>query len=139
MSDGDRDIKGAVNNFEDDCRVLNRGGVTVLQTRGVGGGGIFDSDGGNMFVSGSDNDGGTDSNAGDWGTGTGGARLVLFSYSCLVWVLENAFWGLSFPYWHLYSFESDPFLHLLVECVPEGPDDSFIVISVVGIGRNCSV
>jgi hypothetical protein len=46
--------------------------------------------------SGSTDDGGTDGNAGDWGTGTGGTRLVLFSCSCLVWVLENTFQGLSF-------------------------------------------
>jgi hypothetical protein len=41
-----------VNNFEDDSRVLDGGGVMVLRTRSVGGGSIFDGRGGN--------DGGTD-------------------------------------------------------------------------------
>jgi hypothetical protein len=78
-----------VNNFEDDGRVLDRGGVMVLRTRGVGGGSIFDGCGGDISGGGSSDDGGTDGNAGDWGTGTGSARLVLFSCSRLVWVLEN--------------------------------------------------
>jgi hypothetical protein len=30
-----------VNNFEDNSRVLDGGGVTVLRTRGAGGGSIF--------------------------------------------------------------------------------------------------
>jgi hypothetical protein len=41
LSDGDGDIKGAVDNFEDDGWVLNGGGVSVLQTRGVSGGSIL--------------------------------------------------------------------------------------------------
>jgi hypothetical protein len=57
-------------------------------------------------------------------------------------VLENAFWGLSFPYQHLYSIRSDPFLYFLVECMLgllEGLDDSFIVVSVVGVSGDYSV
>jgi hypothetical protein len=80
-------------------------------------------------LTGGGNDRGTDGNMGNWGTGTGGARLVLFSCSRLVWVLENAFQGLFFSYRHLYSIKSDPFLYLLVECMLgllEGLDDSFI-------------
>jgi hypothetical protein len=110
----------------------------VLGTRGVGGGSIFVGSGGIIFVGGGGNDGGTDGNLGDWGTGTGGTRLVLFSCSW-VWVLENAFWGLFFPCQHLYSVKSDPFLHILVECMLEGLDDSFIVIGVVGIGGDCGM
>jgi hypothetical protein len=34
-------VEGAVNNFKDDGRVLDRGGVMVLRTRGVRGGGIL--------------------------------------------------------------------------------------------------
>jgi hypothetical protein len=65
--------------------------------------------------------------------------MVLFSYSRLVWVLENVFWGLSFPYQHLYSIESDLFLHFLVKCMLEGLNGSFIVIGVVGISGDCGV
>jgi hypothetical protein len=128
-----------VNNFEDDGRVFNEGGVAVLGTRGVGGGSIFDSGGGNVSVGGGSNDGGTDGISGGWGTGTSGSRLVFFSCSHLVWVLENTFRGLSFPCQHLHSIKSDLFLHLLVKHMLEGLDDSFIIIiSVVGVGRDCS-
>jgi hypothetical protein len=78
-----------LDNFEDYGWVLDGGGVSVLRTRGVGGGGIFDSSGGDMSGSGSGDDRGTDSYTGDWCTGTGGARLVLFSCSRLVWVCKG--------------------------------------------------
>jgi hypothetical protein len=66
----------------------------VLWTRGVGSGGIFDGSGGDISGGGSGDDGGTDGYAGYWGTGTDGTRLVLFSCSHLVWVLENTVQGL---------------------------------------------
>jgi hypothetical protein len=41
LSDGNGDIEGTVNNFEDDSRVLDGGGVVVLWTQGVRGGSIL--------------------------------------------------------------------------------------------------
>jgi hypothetical protein len=114
----------------------------VLRTRGVGSGGIFDGSGGNISVGGSSDDGGTNGNVGDWGTGTGSTRLVLFSCSCLVWVLENAFQGLSFPHWHLYSIKLNLFLLFLFQCLLgllEGLDDCFIIVGVVGVSGDCGV
>jgi hypothetical protein len=97
-----------VNNFEDDSRVLDGGGIMVLQPRGVGGSSIFDGGGGDISGRSSD-DRGTGSNMGDWGTGTGTARLVLF-------LLFKCFLGLL-----------------------EGLDDCFIVVGVVGVSGDCSM
>jgi hypothetical protein len=114
-----------------------------LCTRIAGGSGIFDGGGGNISAGGSGDDGGTDSNVGYWGTGTSGARLVLFSCSRLVWVLENAIQGLSFPHrWHLYSIKANLFLLLLFKCLLgllEGLDDRFIIIGVVGVSGDCGM
>jgi hypothetical protein len=57
LSNRNRDVKGMVNNFEDDGKVLNRGGVAVLWTRGVRGSSIFDGSSGNIFVGRSIDDG----------------------------------------------------------------------------------
>jgi hypothetical protein len=58
-------------------------------------------------------------------------------------VLENAFQGLSFFHqWHLYSIEAYLSLLLLFHCLlglREGLDDSFIVVSVVGVSGDCDV
>jgi hypothetical protein len=93
--------------------------------------------------SGSGDNGGTDGYAGDWGTGTSSARLVLFSCSRLVWVLENAIRGLSFLHWrHLYSIEAHLFLLLLFKGLLgllEGLDDGFVIVGVVGVSGNCGV
>jgi hypothetical protein len=78
----------------------------VLQTRGISGSGIFDSGSGDISGGGSGDDGGTDGYAGNWGTGTGGTRLVLFSCSRLVWVLENTVQGVRGTPLDLSSFRS---------------------------------
>jgi hypothetical protein len=52
LSDGDGDIEGMVDNFEDDGWVLNGGGIAVLRTRVVSSGGIFDGGGGDISGSG---------------------------------------------------------------------------------------
>jgi hypothetical protein len=49
------DIEGMV--VEDNGRVLDGGEIAVLQTRGVGGGGIFDSGSGDISGGGSGDDG----------------------------------------------------------------------------------
>jgi hypothetical protein len=67
--------------------VIDRG-WNILGTGVVGGGSDFDGRGGDS--------GGNDSGSGSWGTETSGTGLVLFSCSCLVWVLEDTFQGLSF-------------------------------------------
>jgi hypothetical protein len=54
LSDRDRDVEGTVNNFKDDSSILDRGGVTVLRTRGVGGSSIFDGGSGDIFGRSSD-------------------------------------------------------------------------------------
>jgi hypothetical protein len=43
LGDGDGDVQDAVDNLSYDGRVFDGGGVTVLGSRGVGGGGIFDN------------------------------------------------------------------------------------------------
>jgi hypothetical protein len=103
-----------VDNFVDNSRILDRGGVVVLGTRVVRGSGSFDGRSSGGFIGGGGNGRGTNSCSGSWGAGTGSARLVLFSCSCLVQAFENIFYDLSFPSWHFYSIEPDSLFHFLV-------------------------